>query len=690
MSDPLRRLLDRLDVIRAPEESARLVAAARASEVARAWVEEGSLAHELRPYTQQLHRRVTRRRLDRPSGDCTELGLDGAGEVVRFGSHEFLLTEAGFAHRLGVRDGALREVELGLLDDAGRIRDVLRWTTNTDRREGDAYSVTYRVVYGEDDLPWLLVEWYDRHGISWVHRFVHDAGELVRVDGLRFDDHELPTDREQAIDELLAVIDRPSSVRVTWDAALRRREDVLPEPHQAFAGLGPPLADAVVAAVDEVRDRLGPLAFVSFWARPGWSIDDARLLSVRVADVTYRDRAREVVGDPLEVLSLMAFGKIAGAMEPDAFAHCPENVMQQVRAGLQATARQLEVGEAVGRRLTEAIAEALRDHDWGDVAPAFLVVFGDPGRDIHDPQEDLGDDDWDDDEDDEDDDWDDDEGEVDEEDCGWEAPERLFPDVRRLAGDAPVDAFLQSLRPTRKPPKLRCSAEDRAALAALLVEQGMNESEAQLAADASAWGIVFVGDEGGSRLGGPAVLPADMPWPTADGRPLTHLVTIACAELPEVEGRELLPADGHLAFFCDLSEDGLIDAVEPGDPRDILRIVHTPDGTPIHEPASPEGDAPIALRCEGRLQLPQWVPQLDAAAQRVLERVARMVNSPDGNQLLGHPRTVQDDPRDPGDINLLHFAAVEFADGGALQFYGPADAIKARDWDRITLSGSSC
>ena len=186
------------------------------------------------------------------------------------------------------------------------------------------------------------MEWYDRRGISWVHRFVHDAGELVRVDGLRFDDHELPPDREQAIDELLAVIDRPSSVRVTWDAALRRREDVLPEPHQAFAGLGPPLAEAVVAAVDEVRDRLGPLAFVSFSAAPGWSIDDARLLSVRVADVTYRDRAREVVGDPLEVLSLMAFGEIAGVMEPDAFAHCPENVMQQVRAGLQATARQLE------------------------------------------------------------------------------------------------------------------------------------------------------------------------------------------------------------------------------------------------------------------------------------------------------------------------------------------------------------
>jgi hypothetical protein len=78
MTDPLRRLFDRLDVIRAPEETARLVAATRASEVARAWVEEGSLEHELRPYTQQLHRRVARRRLDRPSGGCTELGLDGA------------------------------------------------------------------------------------------------------------------------------------------------------------------------------------------------------------------------------------------------------------------------------------------------------------------------------------------------------------------------------------------------------------------------------------------------------------------------------------------------------------------------------------------------------------------------------------------------------------------------------------
>ena len=186
------------------------------------------------------------------------------------------------------------------------------------------------------------------------------------------------------------------------------------------------------------------------------------------------------------------------------------------------------------------------------------------------------------------------------------------------------------------------------------------------------------------------MLPADMPWPTADGRPLTHLVTIACAELPDVEGRELLPADGHLAFFCDLSEDGLIDAVEPDDPRDILRIVHTPEGTPIQGPLRLK--ATTRSRCAARAGCscpngcPSWTPPRNACSSGSRGRST----APMGDQLLGHPRTVQDDPRDPGDINLLHFAAVEFADGGALQFYGTADAISARDWDRITLSGSSC
>ena len=50
-----------------------------------------------------------------------------------------------------------------------------------------------------------------------------------------------------------------------------------------------------------------------------------------------------------------------------------------------------------------------------------------------------------------------------------------------------------------------------------------------------------------SRIGGRPDLP-DGIWPLNDGRGLTHLATIALAELPEIDGRENLPHDGTLVF----------------------------------------------------------------------------------------------------------------------------------------------
>jgi hypothetical protein len=63
--------------------------------------------------------------------------------------------------------------------------------------------------------------------------------------------------------------------------------------------------------------------------------------------------------------------------------------------------------------------------------------------------------------------------------------------------------------------------------------------------------------------------------------------------------------------------------------------------------------------------------------------------------LLGHPATTQDDPRDPGEIALLHVGwderlGFEFLDGGDLTVHGTAEDVRAGRWDRLTISPSSC
>ena len=71
------------------------------------------------------------------------------------------------------------------------------------------------------------------------------------------------------------------------------------------------------------------------------------------------------------------------------------------------------------------------------------------------------------------------------------------------------------------------------------------------------WGLALTsGGRGVSRLGGRPDLPDGMPWPVSESRPLTHLATIDLSELPAVDGRAQLPADGTVVFFADFSEDG--------------------------------------------------------------------------------------------------------------------------------------
>ncbi|WP_205699463.1 DUF1963 domain-containing protein [Conexibacter sp. SYSU D00693] len=65
---------------------------------------------------------------------------------------------------------------------------------------------------------------------------------------------------------------------------------------------------------------------------------------------------------------------------------------------------------------------------------------------------------------------------------------------------------------------------------------------------AGSWALVLeAGGHGLSRLGGRPLLPTGTDWPAGEGRRLTHLATMVLDELPDIAGRELLPAAGTLA-----------------------------------------------------------------------------------------------------------------------------------------------
>jgi len=271
-----------------------------------------------------------------------------------------------------------------------------------------------------------------------------------------------------------------------------------------------------------------------------------------------------------------------------------------------------------------------------------------------------------------------------------------------LLGGARVRALHASLRggPSRQGGKLTLA--DRAQLLALLTGSGLPaEGAARVAADA-AWGILLVPGPGESRIGGRPVL-ADA-WPlTADGRPLTHLATLALAELPDVEGREVLPDSGYLSFFADLEdEEALYDEIGPGDElADRRAVIHTDAGGPTREPDGPSLEE-LRVRPTARLQLrpvgfgsaKRWYG-LDAVGERVLEGIDARANGTVPHQLLGFPATVQDDPREQGETSLLHLVqdgriGFSFLDAGSVHFFAAPDDVRARRWDQVTLWPSSC
>jgi hypothetical protein len=241
-----------------------------------------------------------------------------------------------------------------------------------------------------------------------------------------------------------------------------------------------------------------------------------------------------------------------------------------------------------------------------------------------------------------------------------------FPGVRvivRSPSSGPLAPF--EIKPAKRSTS-RSQVASREDLAALLEDHGITEPAAsKIVADAG-WAIVLPGGgRGESRLGGAPVLATEQVWPrTRDGRELHHLATLALHELPDIDGREILPRDGYLSFFADLEDrDALWEPIEPdSEMADRAAIVYTPAGAGTQEPVGP---ALVERRVKpaARLQLRHvgfgsgmTRYRLDALGESALEPLIWRLNGGVGHQLFGFPPTVQDDPRRDHEISLLHLA----------------------------------
>ena len=290
--------------------------------------------------------------------------------------------------------------------------------------------------------------------------------------------------------------------------------------------------------------------------------------------------------------------------------------------------------------------------------------------------------------------------------------------ARRVLGGARVARFTDTLRsraPARAslPAKLAGQAlRDRDALEQLLGALGLTAHTKRLAHDVAEVGLLLRDAgrrEGGSRLGGPALLPPGTDWPTgAHERPLSFLAAIDLAELPPENGR---PVAGWWLFFADLGEDedgeGFFEP-ERNTPGARARLLSVAAGaTP--EPAAPLGDElghrPVTF--EPVLTLPS---DYDAAAtlgldayekhayEAALDVLWNALGEPSwmGGQhwVGGHVTNAQGETPEPDTVLLLHMAdddslGFRFLDAGTIQFRIPADFLLREDYSAVRAEPSS-
>lgn len=644
-------------------------------------VSPSSWAYCPRPFARELAGEDPRRGR---SGQDARLGVDGDGRPVVQSLHgeSIQLYDWREAHCevIELRGDAVTGLACFVFA-GGRLVEEVSTEDHRVRLDGEKGVEVTRWSY-EDDRPVRTVRAYEsgahhswggpERGPHWraaVRTFGYDADGALETITTYQSDRELASGGDADTAQAEALVDFPTAYRphTLFDARIQRRETELPEPEQAYAGLAEPLADALHAALTRARDGLGPLEFVL--ASVGGTHTQ-----VVAADGTFVDRARRMTSGELELFRV-AQQAPRGTARVEVVDAAPADVLRGLRAGEQALAGQY--GAPRGPEFQREVVAALNARDWGEVAPTFVVLSL--------PQEEHG---------------------------YWQERRFKLPELEAMLGRERVAAFLRRITApvegARGEGDLR--PQSRAELAALLADAGLSADEAERVAADALWGIVLEpGGDGVSRLGGSPVLADGTDWPATDeGQPLTHLATIALDELPAVEGREHLPRDGLLSFFVDMSEEGeFVEPVEPTDEagHDLVAVIHTPAGAPTREPEPPDPDGALdeqRVAPTARLQLRhlgfgsgERRFGFDALAEAAVEHLTYRVNGANGQQLLGYPQPVQDDPRKDGQVVLFHIdgggdIGFELMDGGDIHFLGTPDDILAGRWDQITVWPNTC
>jgi Domain of unknown function (DUF1963) len=297
--------------------------------------------------------------------------------------------------------------------------------------------------------------------------------------------------------------------------------------------------------------------------------------------------------------------------------------------------------------------------------------------------------------------------------------------AERVLGRERVETFVAAMRsqaPARDGAEVDLAKRaliDRDALEELLGILGLGAHAARLAHEVAEVGFLLrASDPGavGSRLGGPALLPAGGAWPTGPrDRPLSFLAAIDLSELPARPG---WPTAGWWLFFAELGED------EEGwgffEPERNLegaraRLLYVPPG---HQPVESEPPAMLAengllLRhrpviFEPVLTLPDSYDAAEAlgldpfearAYEAVQEALWEALGEPSwwGGQhwVAGHVTGAQGHPPEEGTELLLHLAdddslGFSFLDAGTIQFRIAPDALTRGDYAAVEADPSSC
>lgn len=244
--------------------------------------------------------------------------------------------------------------------------------------------------------------------------------------------------------------------------------------------------------------------------------------------------------------------------------------------------------------------------------------------------------------------------------------------------------------------------------------RGVGQQLVERLPDLAEWGFRLAPAAGASRMGGLPDLPVGTAWPVFDGRPLNFIAQVDLGELPAVPGHEVMPGAGRLLFFFAV-DDALFEPAGAG-PDDRARVVYVPPGVEAQEASPPPTVVPYMARtvvAVSRLTLPSPSPSITAlgldhyemqAYTAAWERSLEMKGTPPTHryhdQLLGHARPIQEDPRmTPDDqskdwtlLLAVHDDAsicLDLADAGALYFMIPRDALAGGEWDACFVDAQS-